>query len=116
MKATVKFTLLLVILVLFLVPALHTSAQGEAIGDYIQYLPALFYEYKSPPIVFPPVNKVVYVSDYTNTTPRYGVYVMNPDGSGRTKLLSNSVISYADPDWSPDGTQIAFTAIWPDGP
>jgi Tol biopolymer transport system component len=115
MNATFKFTLLLVIFVQFLVPAPHTSAQEEAGFDYFQYLPASFYEYRSPPPIFPPVNKVVYISGYNAGNPRYGVYVMNPDGSGRTNLLSNSTISYSRPVWSPDGTQIAFTAIWPDG-
>lgn len=34
------------------------------------------------------------------------VYVMNPDGSGKTKL-TESLLS-GDPEWSPDGTRIVF--------
>ena len=35
-----------------------------------------------------------------------GVWVMNADGSGQTKLTSGT--QDIDPAWSPDGTQIAF--------
>jgi len=33
----------------------------------------------------------------------YEIYVMNPDGSGVRKLVSGT-----DPDWSPDGSKLAF--------
>jgi Tol biopolymer transport system component len=35
------------------------------------------------------------------------VYVMNADGSGRTRLTRNPSRD-ENPDWSPDGTQVAF--------
>lgn len=36
------------------------------------------------------------------------IWVMNPDGGGRTQLTSGPETDYG-PDWSPDGTRIAFT-------
>ena len=35
------------------------------------------------------------------------IYVMNPDGSGQTRLTDN-VADDRDPSWSPDGSRIAF--------
>ena len=35
-----------------------------------------------------------------------GIYLMNPDGSGVTKLTTSSFPAL--PDWSPDGTKLAF--------
>jgi len=37
------------------------------------------------------------------------VYVMNADGSGKTNLTNDRAIA-SQPQWSPDGTQIAFTS------
>ncbi len=37
------------------------------------------------------------------------VYVMNPDGTGETNLTNNSAIDMT-PEWSPDGTRIAFAS------
>ncbi|TMK85587.1 MAG: hypothetical protein E6G40_08835 [Actinobacteria bacterium] len=39
----------------------------------------------------------------------YHLYVMNADGSGRTKFTSGHSYSFA-PDWSPDGTQLVFSS------
>jgi len=36
---------------------------------------------------------------------RYGIYVMNADGTGQTRIADD----YSTPSWSPDGTQIAFS-------
>ena len=38
---------------------------------------------------------------------RYNIYVMNTDGSNLNRLTSNSADD-EDPNWSPDGTKIAF--------
>ncbi len=38
-----------------------------------------------------------------------GIYVMNADGSGQTRLTDNSATD-ASPSWSPDGRRIAFTS------
>jgi TolB protein len=45
-------------------------------------------------------GKIVYSADGD-------VYVINADGSGRTRLTDNPAEDF-DPVWSPDGTQIAF--------
>jgi PGF-pre-PGF domain-containing protein len=37
------------------------------------------------------------------------IYVMNPDGSGQTRLTDN-VAGDLDPSWSPDGSRIAFAS------
>jgi hypothetical protein len=37
-----------------------------------------------------------------------GIYTMNPDGSGLTLLQGPGAVAYYDPQWSPDGTSIAF--------
>jgi Tol biopolymer transport system component len=37
------------------------------------------------------------------------IYVINPDGSGRTALTSNSAAD-VEPDWSPDGKKITFAS------
>jgi Tol biopolymer transport system component len=56
---------------------------------------------------------------------QYEVFVMNADGSGRKKRLTNNLVHDKNPIWSPDGTRIVFTSerdgdqdIWrmrPDG-
>ncbi|HUU97683.1 MAG TPA: hypothetical protein VM487_18260, partial [Phycisphaerae bacterium] len=54
---------------------------------------------------FPGVNgKIAFT---TGRDGNYEIYVMNPDGSGLTRLTSNAAIDEA-PAWSPDGTEIAF--------
>jgi Tol biopolymer transport system component len=35
------------------------------------------------------------------------IYMINPDGSGRTQLTTDSAPDF-DPSWSPDSAQIAF--------
>jgi len=41
--------------------------------------------------------------------PELDIYVMNPDGSGRTKLTSTTGWDF-NPAWSPDGSRIAFVS------
>ena len=40
----------------------------------------------------------------------FDIYVMNPDGSGQTRIANNTAINDAFPVFSPDGTKIAFTS------
>ena len=44
-----------------------------------------------------------------------GIYVMNSDGTGQTKLFSGDIY-YVAPSSSPDGTQIAFAVTRHDSP
>ena len=39
----------------------------------------------------------------------HDIYVMNADGSNRTRLTDNSAIDL-NPSWSPDGSMIAFSS------
>ncbi len=51
-------------------------------------------------------KKIAFVGSVTNA----GIYVMNADGSGRTRLTGDTSDSFDSvPTWSPDGTRIAFT-------
>jgi hypothetical protein len=55
---------------------------------------------------FPGENgKIAFVIDRGNGN---SIYVMNADGSGQTRLTNNS--GGDSPDWSPDGTKIAFSS------
>ena len=38
------------------------------------------------------------------------IYTMNADGTDRVKLSTESVVDPVNPSWSPDGTEIAFSA------
>jgi Tol biopolymer transport system component len=40
------------------------------------------------------------------------IYVINADGSGQTNLTRTNTESEREPDWSPDGTRIAFERGW----
>lgn len=54
------------------------------------------------PSISPNGSKIVFVRDGS-------LYTMNADGTGATSLLSASNASY--PDWSPDGSKIAYTEV-----
>src|SRR2546425_2019840 len=49
---------------------------------------------------------IVFVSD---RDPGYGIFVMNPDGSGQTDISNNPAYDWG-PSWSPDGTRVAFAS------
>lgn len=56
---------------------------------------------------FPGVNgKIAFVSDKEGVE---NIYVMNSDGSGRTRL-TNNLANDANPSWSPDGSKITFVS------
>jgi Tol biopolymer transport system component len=40
-----------------------------------------------------------------------GIYVVNPDGTGLTRITNNPGLGDFDPAWSPDGTKIAFASF-----
>jgi Tol biopolymer transport system component len=63
---------------------------------------------------FPGLNgQIAFMSDRAGTCPGgticnpFDVYVMNPDGSGQTRLTDHPAQD-RDPAWSPDGARIAF--------
>jgi Tol biopolymer transport system component len=41
---------------------------------------------------------------------QYDIWVMNADGNGGKKRLTNNLVDDEDPAWSPDGTRIVFTS------
>jgi len=52
-----------------------------------------------------PAQKIAFTSARDGI--KYQIYVMNADGSGQTRLTNDS-FSDTSPEWSPDGTRIAF--------
>jgi Tol biopolymer transport system component len=46
---------------------------------------------------------------------RYGIYVVNADGSGEHELSRDAKHDYWDPVWSPDGRTLAFSYLLPRG-
>lgn len=75
----------------------HSFAQGEAPN---LFLPLVI---KNHP--FPETGKIVFESYRNGTTGE--IYRMNADGSDLTRLTLNSAEDN-EPDWSPDGSRIAF--------
>jgi Tol biopolymer transport system component len=60
---------------------------------------------------FPGANgKIAYAKSSASGGPYYGIYTVNPDGTGQVQLTSSPDSTYYDerPDWSSDGTKIAF--------
>ncbi len=44
----------------------------------------------------------------------WSIYLFHYDGTGLTRLTNTNDVFDSDPVWSPDGTQIVFTRIYPD--
>jgi uncharacterized protein (DUF885 family)/Tol biopolymer transport system component len=83
------------------------DAQGSAYRRLTKNLDSL----ESEPAWSPDGSQIVFTSNRQteeNTfTGRFNVYVMNADGSDQY-LLTDFGGSNSDPDWSPDGSRIAF--------
>ncbi|MGH2738713.1 MAG: TolB family protein, partial [Actinomycetota bacterium] len=57
---------------------------------------------------FPGANgKIAFRRDTTGTGTEE-IFSMNADGSGQTNLTNNNPADDQKPDWSPDGTRVAF--------
>ena len=64
----------------------------------------------------PDGSKILFASnrddpDPTDYTYNYGLYVMNADGSGLTRVSYDANMSRTEPTWSPDGARIAFQNV-----
>jgi len=57
----------------------------------------------------PDGTKLCFVSSRPNSLGIGHLYVMNPDGSGQARLLTNDTGFEDMPDWSPDGTRVAYS-------
>ncbi|HBB87134.1 MAG TPA: hypothetical protein DC047_05925 [Blastocatellia bacterium] len=63
-------------------------------------------------------TKILFQSDRDSTPPepdnpgpaKQDIYVMNPDGSGQTRLTTNSADD-CNAEWSPDGSKIVFQSL-----
>jgi Tol biopolymer transport system component len=67
----------------------------------------------SEPAWSPDGEKIAYVIDVgkdKESLDNEEIYVMNPDGSGQTRLTDIDGNDHWPPSWSPDGTRIAFTS------
>jgi TolB protein len=58
---------------------------------------------------FPGQNgKIAFERFESPTASNYHIFTMNPDGSGQANLLGSAFYD-TNPEWSPDGTKLAFT-------
>lgn len=82
------------------------SAQPRHVIALVVLTAALVWSQPGPATAaFPGANgKIAFSSSRDGN---YEVYAMNADGSGQTRLTSNTGVD-AQPAWSPNGTKIAF--------
>jgi TolB protein len=76
---------------------------------------------KGWPAWSPDGTKIAFQQGYTDCNSegdcyqRSDIFVMNSDGSGITNLTNYESFDNSRPDWSPDGTKIAFDSMGPFG-
>ena len=79
---------------------LKTPAQLGGPGTQISF--DILFKAETPPVT----GRIAFTSDRDGNRE---IYVMNPDGTGQTRLTSNPAED-AFPAWSPDGSKIAFAS------
>lgn len=62
------------------------------------------------PLWSPDGSKIAFISGRDNFDGEFNLYIMNPDGTGQTRITS-SPGKYSGYAWSPDGQKIVFAAI-----
>jgi Tol biopolymer transport system component len=59
------------------------------------------------------INKIVYASGYDDPDSITNIYMINPDGSGKTRLTYSSSVLFSKPRWSPDTSKIVMEGFTP---
>lgn len=60
----------------------------------------------------PDGSKIAF-SAYPGVNQKEQIYIMGPDGSGKTKITNDTEANCNYPSWSPDGTKIVFQKLYP---
>lgn len=92
---------------------------SDASGSYLTYAGGVIGEsvisQAEHPTWSPDGSKIAFAAypGYPDFSRPEQIYIMNPDGSGKIQLTSDSEANCTYPSWSPDGTKIVFQKEFP---